>query len=404
MASLDEIETRRNGNDSARIEELIDVFKWPDGKWVQVRLLDRGLLPISTHWVPIIGSKTGKESKIPRLCLNIDPASGKALKGKCPYCELGDTARAQDHYYFNAIIRELQEDQPKKAVKPTSAERETGFKDIDSRSWTPVRAIRLPGGLLDQFKAQKDLNKHKSKKTGETKTYAINHDKYGVDFNVMYDSSIKGGQKYKISKEGRTPLTEEELEYLVYDLDGAAIAKEMGLKTLEEALRDVKTLTLASGKGGKDDDEKSKGRRVIDDDDDVDLDEDDEPKKKGKKSKHRDDDEDEDDDEDDAPFKKKGKKSKHRDDDEDEDEEPKKKKGKKSKDEDEDEDDEDDEDEKPSKKSKKSKHRDDDDDDDEDEDDEDDEDEKPSKKSKKSKKSKHRDDDEDEDEDEDDDD
>ena len=396
MASLDEIETRRNGNDSARIEELIDVFKWPDGKWVQVRLMDRGLLPISTHWVPIIGSKTGKESKIPRLCLNIDPASGKALKGKCPYCELGDTARAQDHYYFNAIIRELQEDQPKKAVKPTSAERETGFKDIDSRSWTPVRAIRLPGGLLDQFKAQKDLNKHKSKKTGETKKYAINHDKYGVDFNVMYDSSIKGGQKYKISKEGRTPLTEEELEYLVYDLDGAAIAKEMGLKTLEEALRDVKTLTLASGKGGKDDDEKSKGRRVIDEDeDDVDLDEDDEPKKKGKKSKHRDDDEDEDDDEDDAPFKKKGKKSKHRDDDEDD--EPKKKKGKKSKDEDDEEDE--DEDEKPSKKSKKSKHRDDDDDED---DDEDDEDEKPSKKSKKSKKSKHRDDDDDEDEDEDD--
>ena len=361
MASLDEIETRRNGNDSARIEELIDVFKWPDGKWVQVRLLDRGLLPISTHWVPIIGSKTGKESKIPRLCLNIDPDSGKAIKGKCPYCELGDTARAQDHYYFNAIIRELQEDQPKKAVKPTSSERETGFKDIDSRSWTPVRAIRLPGGLLDQFKAQKDLNKHKSKKTGETKKYAINHDKYGVDFNVMYDSSIKGGQKYKISKEGRTPLTEEELEYLVYDLDGAAIAKEMGLKTLEEALRDVKTMTLASGKGGKDDDGKSKGRRVIDDDDDdVDLDEDDEPKKKGKKSKHRDDDEDDDDDED--------------------------------------EDDEDDEDEKPSKKSKKSKHRDDDDDED------DDEDEKPSKKSKKSKKSKHRDDDDDDDEDEDDDD
>ena len=398
MASLDEIETRRNGNDSARIEELIDVFKWPDGKWVQVRLMDRGLLPISTHWVPIIGSKTGKESKIPRLCLNIDPDSGKAIKGKCPYCELGDTARAQDHYYFNAIIRELQEDQPKKAVKPTSSERETGFKDIDSRSWTPVRAIRLPGGLLDQFKAQKDLNKHKSKKTGETKKYAINHDKYGVDFNVMYDSSIKGGQKYKISKEGRTPLTEEELEYLVYDLDGAAIAKEMGLKTLEEALRDVKTMTLASGKGGKDDDGKSKGRRVIDDDDDdVDLDEDDEPKKKGKKSKHRDDDDDEDEDEDDAPFKKKGKKSKHRDDDEDEDEdeEPKKKKGKKSKDEDED--DEDDEDEKPSKKSKKSKHRDD--DEDEDEDDDDDEDEKPSKKSKKSK---HRDDEDDEDEDDDD--
>ena len=375
MASLDEIETRRNGNDSARIEELIDVFKWPDGKWVQVRLMDRGLLPISTHWVPIIGSKTGKESKIPRLCLNIDPDSGKAIKGKCPYCELGDTARAQDHYYFNAIIRELQEDQPKKAVKPTSSERETGFKDIDSRSWTPVRAIRLPGGLLDQFKAQKDLNKHKSKKTGETKKYAINHDKYGVDFNVMYDSTTKGASKYKISKEGRTPLTEEELEYLVYDLDGAAIAKEMGLKTLEEALRDVKTMTLASGKGGKDDDGKSKGRRVIDDDDD-------------------------DDDEDDAPFKKKGKKSKHRDDDEDEDEEPKKKKGKKSKDEDED--DEDDEDEKQSKKSKKSKHRDD--DEDEDDEDEDDEDEKPSKKSKKSKKSKHRDDDDDEDDDEDDDD
>ena len=85
MASLDEIETRRNGNDSARIEELIDVFKWPDGKWVQVRLMDRGLLPISTHWVPIIGSKTGKESKIPRLCLNIDPTSGKALKGKAAH-------------------------------------------------------------------------------------------------------------------------------------------------------------------------------------------------------------------------------------------------------------------------------------------------------------------------------
>ncbi len=351
MANLDDVQTRKSGNDSARIEELVDMFKWPDGKWAQIRLLDRGLLPLSTHWIPIIGSKTKNKTKIPRLCLNIDHATGKAIDGGCPYCKLGDEARAQDHYYMNAIIREYQEDQPKKIVEPSKKERKTGFKDIDSRTWTPVRVVRMPGSLLDQFKAQKALNKVKKK---DNKPFAVHHDKYGIDFNVMYDSTIKGSNKYKISKEGRTPLTEEELEFVVYDLtDGAAIAKELGLKTLEEAKRDVKGLTLATS-DGDDDDGKGKGHRLVDDDDD-----DEKSSKKKGKGKSRDDD-DGDDDDDDVPFKKKGK-GKSRDDDDDD----------VDLDDDDDDDDEDDEDEKPSKKSKKKSKKSRDDDDDDDEDDED---------------------------------
>ena len=405
MSSLDEVETRKGNRDNARIEELVEVFKWPDGQWVQLRLLDRGLTPISTHWIPIIGKKTNKPTNIPRLCVNVDPETGKPQDNGCPYCALGDFAKASDHYFMNAIIRELQEDEPQKKVKPTSSEKKTGYKDIDSRAWTPVRVVRMPGGLVDQFKAQKDLNKVKTKKG--KKAFAVNHEKYGRDYNVMYDSKVKGPQKYKISKEDRTPLTEEEMEYLVFDLDAAPILKELGLMSVKEAKRDADALPIDPDGADDKKDSKSKAKRLVSDEDE---DEDDEGVDLGKKKKKKSRDEDEDDDdEDDRPAKKKKSKSRDDDDedeDDEEDEKPSKKskaKGKKSRDDDdEDEDEDDEEDEKPSKKSKskKSKSRD---DDEEDEDDEDeDEDDRPSKKSKsKGKKSRDDDDDDDDDEDED---
>jgi hypothetical protein len=257
------------------------------------------------------------------------------------------------------IIRDIQEAEPKKKGTPTKSESKKtnmcGYEahvkaGKDTPLWTPVRAVQIPASLADQLRNLSKLNKATNKKTGKTKIYDLADPKYGVDLNFYYDKEAKGTAAYKVQKEHRTPLTDEELEYALWKLD---------LLQAEDLKKATQEMALLSKKIVSDDDEddddynrSSKKRKNSDDDDDnedsiddIDDDEDEKPRKK----KKRDDDLDDDDDEDEKPRKKK----KRDDDDDDEDEKPRKKKKR--------DDDDDDEDEKPRKKKKV---RDDDDDDD----------------------------------------
>jgi hypothetical protein len=454
-------DSKSKTENAPRISDVVDVFEFPHKEWARMRFVGP-LVSYGTHWIET-KKKNGEKTSFPKQCLAYDPDTEERDSTKfCPWCAADDERiRFAPEFYSNAIIRDIEEDGPgKKNTDPTKKERKTGFKTKGSKSWTPVRAVRLTGGNVSTLKTLGGLNRHKSKKTGEKKAYPVSHEKYGCDVSIMLDKKEKSpGKKYTIQKGDPSPINEEQSEYLLYQIEDMIKpdSKEDAKKEYKRWLE--KMGSKKKGKGDSDDDESDSDEDS--DDLEEDDDEDDEPKSKNKskaskKSKSKkskdDDDEDEDDDEDDdldddeddessKSKSKKGKKSskdEDDDDDEDEDDEPKSKKSKgksnKSSSDDEDDleddedldDDDDDEDDEPKSKksggkgkSKKSSKKDEDEDDDDDLDDDDEldddeeEEEKPKKKgkgkkadekSKKSKSKKSKDDEDDEDEDDDDDD
>lgn len=334
--------------DNMRLEEVVKLLEFAPDEITPFRLIGDQILSIKRHWIKIYAGKEKKVIKIPRYCLKHNPLNeDEPHDVHCPYCELshggGDsnaTASYEFFYLMNAIDREEQENEPAKKSDPTKSEAKTGFKDPNSKTWTPVKVVRIPSSVASRIQELKDLNKAKNKKTGKTATYDLDHPKYGCDVMLRYKPKASGTDKYSVDKGDRTPITDEEKEFLTYNLSPELLTLT-GLLSEKEAAEDFKRNEYVGGDetDEDDDDEDSyslgKGKK----------------KKKGdkKKSKSRDDDEDDDDD----------------DDDEDEDEKPsKKKKSKvkskkksKSRDDDDDDDDDDDEDEKPAKKKKSSKDK-----------------------------------------------
>lgn len=411
---------RKGGNnDSAKLEEVIQLLHFKDhaDEWVRIRLLERGLLAVKRHWCKIIAGKEKKAISVPRFCVTFNPNNeSEPLEGTCPYCNAMTEDRetspvtAEFFYLMNAIIRDIQEDEPSRKAELTSKEKKTGFKDIKSKSWTPVRVVRLTNTVVARIQELGETNIVKPKKKGDKKdkkakgqAYDLSHPKYGVDINIKFKPKAAGSDKYSVDKadDGRCALTEEELEYLVWDLS-EGLLDLCGRMTEKQAKEDFKRMELNGGDEIDDDDEdddddiplgkkkkgkkdKKKGRNAFDDDDEDEDEDDDKPSKKKKKDKSSGkkkkssslDDDDDDEDEDDVPKKKKKdkssdkkkkskSKSKFDDDDEDDDEDdtPKKKKSKDKKSKDvkkkkkpsrDDDDDDDDEDDEPKKKKKKDK-------------------------------------------------
>lgn len=373
MSGFGNIQPRTGSKDSVRLEEVIKMHKWPADEWSQVRFMPGKILPIKRHWISIIAGKDKKEITIPRYCLAFDVnnenaprtmenpnykkgSTKKSEKDKiipipCPYCTLAHgqdaSARYEFFYLANAIIREVQEDMPARAkkIERTKEEKKTGFKDIRSKSWTPVEVCRITSTVANRIKELGDGNF--VKKGGEKKAFDVTHEKYGIDIRVKYKPKASGTEKYSADKDDRTPLTDDEKGYLTWRLD-ESLVEVTGRTELAQALEDFKRMEVV---GAND---------VDDDEDGYSLGDDDGKKKKkkdGKKKKPAFSDDDDDDDEDDKPKKgKKSKKSKS-DDDDDDDEDDKPKKGKKKKPAFSD-DDDDDEDDEPKKSSKKSKSKD----------------------------------------------
>ena len=239
-----------SGYDSVRLEELFEL--WLPSKEattaMDVRILPHTMLPVKTHWVEITTKKGA--ITVPKVCVSFDPDNqSEPLEGRdCPYCKLDHTkdtgvARSQIYYYANAIIRDLQEDKPVKMRKPTADEAKTGVKDINSKSWTPVRVIQLTPGLARRLKDMAASNKAKIK--GETKTFPVNHAKFGVDVTIKFNPKASGEAKYSLDKTERTPLTEEELEYLYFDLEDAeGIYDKIGRLDTKRAVKDLASLKI----------------------------------------------------------------------------------------------------------------------------------------------------------------
>ena len=436
--------TVRGSSNSFRISDVVNMLEYPtkNGKagWVTIRLFG----PVYSDAFFWAKAKQGSNKSFRVQCRCYDPDSHQCLPEKYdPWYdeyrrECDENIDRKDrllqyskYFYMQAIVRKLQDNMPAKN-RLTAHERKTGFKDPDSDSYTPVVVVQLTPKILSAIQEFKEDNIVKLK-SGTRKAYHVTDEKFGRDIMIKKDMSpgVAPGDIYQVKlavDSGRTPLTEEEKSYLIWDMntiyapeqseeqvkrDFESWARRMGLtkRQVEVAEEDDDTddfeapstpkLKKRSKPVEEEDDFES------DDSDDFDDDEEEEASKSSKKSKKVVEEDDDDfDDEDDS-------------DDFGDEDEPKSRKNssKKSKkvvedDDDDFDDDFDDEEEdapKPSKKSKKVVEDDDEFEDDADDFDEDEEDEepKPVKKSvkkkpvKKSKPSVEDDDDEFEDDDDD---
>lgn len=356
MSGFGTLQPRTGNKDSVRLEEVIVLHKWPADEWSQVRFLPGKILPVKRHWITLIAGKDKKEVTVPRYCIAFDvnneneprkDAKGKEIK--CPYCTLAHgkdaSARYEFFYLANAIIREVQEDMPARAkkIEKTKDEKKTGFKDIRSKSWTPVQVCRITSSVAARIKELGDGNF--VKKGGEKKAFDVTHEKYGIDIRVKFKPKGAGTDKYSADKDERTPLTDDEKAYLIWPLNDALI-DATGRMDVKQAQEDFKRMEVVGDTASSDDDD-DEGYSLGDDDGKKSK------KKKGDKDKKKKpskpafaDDDDDDDDEDDSSSKKKSSKSKDKkskskdkpkkkaksdDDDDDEDDSSSKKKSSKTK-------------------------------------------------------------------------
>lgn len=400
----------RGSNNAFRMSDVVNMLEYPtkNGKpgWVTIRLFG----PVYSDAFFWVKAKPGSPKSFRAPCRCYDPETHQCVPEKYdPWYdeyrrECDENVDNKDrllrysrYFYMQAIVRKLQDNMPAKN-RITAQEKKTGFKDPDSDSYTPVVVVQLTSKVFKAIQDMKEDNIVKLK-SGTRKAYNVSDEKFGRDIMIKKDTTpnIAPGDMYQVKlavDSGRTPLTEEEKEYLTWDMN-TIYAPEV---SEAEAKRDFEGWARRMGLMKR----KVEEPEVDEDDDNTDDFEEERstPKLKKKATKKPqveedddfdDEDEDtddfEDDEEEEATLKKSSKKpvkkSKNVAEEEDEDDF----------DEDEDSDDFDDEDEedepKPAKKtSKKKKPVEDEDDDFDDDDFEDDEDEKPApkKSSKKSKK------------------
>lgn len=439
---LDDVPVGGGGNNRRPKEkpfrEKVLMLNLPDDEWKRIRLKGKVYSEV-TYWVcfkdkegrvdpkkrfPVVSRAWNRETNTWNNDV-FDPWLEFSKQQRAELFDTGDElsdkekqklrdkmlVRVDTTYYMECIDREVQKKMKDKRIKPTKQERQSGFKDLESDTPTPIRVARLTTSMLERMKNLTSLNVHEGK-DGKSKGFSVAHPKRGIDVVILKASKPKSpGETYQVNIKGdeAKPVTEDEAAYLSFDIENL-LPTPLGEKELQEEFDNwakrmgVKLMAKNVAKKGK-------GRKNEDMRDDEDEDEDEEEssskkaskgkgkgkgdkkaaaakKGKGKSSKDEDDEDEDEDDEDE--------------DDEDEDDEPKKgkgkkapaKKGKKSKDEDEDDEDEDDEDDEDE----------DDDDDDSDDDSDDDEDEDDDDDSDDDEDDEDSDDDDEDDDDEDDDD
>lgn len=297
--------------DRYRIEEHFQILNLREkaNKWIQIRLFGP-VFSKAVFWVQ--SKKGGKSFCVPCRCYNPETQEIEADVYDPWYDEYQrendinlDRAkrpvRLQKTFYMQAIVRSEQEKAPTKNSL-TSEERESGIKDVESDSWTPVYVVPIPTSLLKSIQDLKEDNIVKTK-SGTRKSYNVAHEKYGRDIMIRYTdkAGTAPGDMYKaklVIDEGKTPLTEEEKEYLTWDMDAlyepkaseaeakkefSSWAKRYGLDLSEaEEDEDYEDEEVPSLKKKRNDSKKK--HQVEDDEDDEPA-----PRKKSKKVDEEDD-------------------------------------------------------------------------------------------------------------------
>jgi hypothetical protein len=247
-----------------RMSDFCDIIEWPDGKWKRVRPIGP-IIGYAYHWLTIY-TKTSREATFPKLCLNYDQSTDtyrgnkyhkERLISGCPYCD-SPFPRCIT-FYSNFIDRDLEGHHPPKLVRPLPEEQEQQelldvpcyFKVKNSRTWTPIKAGRIPSSLNTQLQSLVHINRRENPNNpGEFKYFALSHPRRGMDIIIRMDKgpSVRyDGRKYESSQ-----LTKQELKYLwqpIHSLRPGSFA---------DALRSYQSLQLRFVTNSKGDEGSSK--------------------------------------------------------------------------------------------------------------------------------------------------
>ena len=221
-------------NREPRPEDLVQVFKF-NKDWEEIRLVG-DVWAYASHWITIYTNE-GREVRVPRVALNFDREHGVFDETiPDPYQDITNDVQTSVHFYANAIVRSVQDDEPKKKSKPTKKELKTGFKDKDSDTWTAIQVVRVPISVARELKSLVSINKHKNNK-GNLEAFDLSHEKFGANVHIRYDAEAPGATKYSVQKGDHAPLTKAEKSYLRWD-----IANLMKPKSLKDAKKDAMEL------------------------------------------------------------------------------------------------------------------------------------------------------------------
>jgi len=215
-------------------QDIVDIFDLVSD-YTQVRLVG-DVWSYATHWIEI---KTDKGVfNIPKCSLSYDPDTDTfddTLED--PYVKIENKRTCSKRYYVNAIIRDLQDMQPRK-VKHSKDERKSGIA-TKGGGWTPVRVISIPTSVANELGKLRALNKHKVK--GKMQACDITDDALGCDVFLSLDKAAKPA-KYSVNKGDASPLNDEEQKFLTWDISELQVPE-----TLEMARKEAAALESKSG-------------------------------------------------------------------------------------------------------------------------------------------------------------
>ena len=254
-----------------RLEDVVELANLIK-KFKEFRLV--GPLVCYAMWWFTVSTKDGRQVSFPKPAVSFNPETGELDNSvEDPYRDCQAEKRLQVVYLHNAIDRATQENEPKRKPRPTREENESGFKVKESDTWTPVEVIRVPPTIAQQMQDFESLNRWKktNSKTGRavTRTFDISHPRFGRDISIAYDKDASSpGNYYNLSLSDKSPLTEEEMDYLIWDIEGLANeGMPFAPDSIEEARLEAASLEgRATGdSGGTDNDGKGSDDDLGDD-------------------------------------------------------------------------------------------------------------------------------------------
>jgi hypothetical protein len=220
--TLDDIPDR--GKDK-KWEDDLKFLDLPNGDYVTVRIVG-SVLPFAKHWIEFISKKTGKRSTFPVDCPRFNPDTEEFdrpildPKTKEPLTDKKGRVKLVPCACCDAQIK----------ASPACLLWVIDYRLVEDGNPNPVRALRIPLGVVRDIKAMKQLNKVKNKKTGKPEPVSVMHEKHGCQISIKYDDSAKGPSKWSLSKGERLPLTSSEVKIVekLRDFDDILVFPEQG--------------------------------------------------------------------------------------------------------------------------------------------------------------------------------
>ena len=202
-------------------------------------------------------SNSGKKFFYSVPCINWDPEENVENPSKgCPYCRAG--VKMTKRFFSNILLLDEINDPRINIEARTASEKEVKVlgdakffvKDMESRSFTPVQVLSIPGGLVGKLKSIEDTNYTKDAE-GHRIFHPINDLKYGKNLLLRYDANAKSpNERYILNldpeSERFSPIENDvRKSILLYDLS-AGVKSYSSVDTLTLKIeKDISKITNA---------------------------------------------------------------------------------------------------------------------------------------------------------------